>query len=83
MPTECCVPGCVGKGGHQFPTDASMRAKWIVAIRRDIGRYFHITENVTVVCHQHFTPDDYNKVTAFGKIIAARTLVSETIFSVL
>ena len=32
--------------------------KWIVAIRRDIGKHFQVTKH-TRVCSRHFKPSDY------------------------
>ena len=32
--------------------------KWIVAIRRDVGKYFLVTTH-TRVCSRHFKPSDY------------------------
>ena len=66
MPTECCVPGCTGRGGHLIPKNAILRKRWIVAIKRDVGKNFRITSN-TVLCHQHFVSSDYNEKTTFGK----------------
>ena len=32
--TQCCVPGCLNRGGHTIPRDISQRKKWLYAIRR-------------------------------------------------
>ena len=77
MPTHCCVPGCYEKGGHSFPKNETLRKQWIIAIKRDVGRYFQITRT-TVVCHKHFTPADYNNVTFYGELI--NLLISEISF---
>jgi hypothetical protein len=67
MPQNCCVPGCTKKvyeeGGvkisfHKFPEDEELFRKWIVAIRRDIGKEFKVTEH-TRVCSRHFKSRDY------------------------
>ena len=47
MPQNCCVPGCKKKvyeedgakiSFHKFPEDRELFRKWIVAIRRDVGK---------------------------------------------
>ena len=50
---HCCVPLCtqrgpVGPKGEQigffkFPHEEEMKKRWIHAIRRDVGRFFHIS----------------------------------------
>lgn len=67
MPT-CCVPGC--KSGyprekdkelhkeisfHKFPSDSTMRVKWIRAIRREN----YEPSSSSSVCSLHFYPSDY------------------------
>ena len=53
MPQNCCVPG--GKinvyeedgvkiSFHKFPEDRELFRKWIVAIRRDVGKEFRVTD---------------------------------------
>ena len=49
---------------HEFPRDESLRRKWIVAIRRDVGAHFQIREGVTKVCGLHFTKEDYQAPSA-------------------
>lgn len=51
----CCVPQCTGRGGYLFPVDKSLRAKWIVAVRRE---GLLITNN-TSVCPAHFKDEDF------------------------
>ena len=51
----CCVPECKGRIGHHFPQDPELRAKWLVAVRRKVLAF---TPH-TIVCHDHFTPQDY------------------------
>ncbi|KAK3883415.1 hypothetical protein Pcinc_012249 [Petrolisthes cinctipes] len=64
MPSSCCVPQCVNRhGGHKFPKEAGQRKRWIVAIRRD---KWSPTEG-SVVCHKHFTEEDYVTTTAIGE----------------
>ena len=67
MPQNCCVPECKRKvyvengvkiSFHTFPEEKQLFMKWIVAIRRDIGKHFHVTEH-TRVCSRHFKPSDY------------------------
>ena len=47
MPQNCCVPGCKKKvckedgvkiSFHKFPEDRELFRKWIVTIRRDVGK---------------------------------------------
>ena len=43
---------------HTFPDDEGVFRQWIVAIRRDIGVNFQVTQN-SRVCSRHFKPSDY------------------------
>ncbi|XP_064461595.1 THAP domain-containing protein 11-like [Ornithodoros turicata] len=68
MPVNCCVPLCtqhgrVDKAGckvsyHRFPKDADLRKKWIVAIKRDEGPFFAVSD-ATKVCFHHFLETDF------------------------
>ena len=67
MPQNCCVPECKKevyvKNGvkisfHTFPEEKKLFMKWIVAIRRDIGKHFQVTKH-TRVCSRHFKPSHY------------------------
>ena len=67
MPQNCYVPECKKKvyvengvkiSFHTFPEEKKLFMKWIVAIRRDIGKHFHVTKH-TGVCSRHFKPSDY------------------------
>src|SRR5437870_10327343 len=63
MPSHCCVPGCRGNysqtkesseqrvSAFKFPTDVSLRNKWIQAIPRANLK----VSNSTVVCERHFS----------------------------
>ena len=57
MPQNCCVPGCKKKvyeedgvkiSFHKFPEDRELFRKWIVAIRRDAGKEFRVTDHTRV-----------------------------------
>ncbi|XP_076835700.1 uncharacterized protein LOC143481554 [Brachyhypopomus gauderio] len=61
----CCVPGCKSYqrrecdknlSFHRFPCNPDTRRQWLVEIKRDVGRYFQITDN-TRVCAKHFSKD--------------------------
>lgn len=70
MPQYCCVPECKSlSGGHKFPSDKSLRQKWIVAVRRvdpaHPGKLWRPSKH-SVVCHQHFLSTDYVE-TLLGK----------------
>ena len=43
---------------HTFPEERKLFMKWIVAIRRDIGKHFQVTTH-TGVCSRHFKPSNY------------------------
>ena len=43
---------------HTFPEERKLFMKWIVAIRRDIGKHFQVTTH-TRFCSRHFKPSDY------------------------
>ena len=67
MPQNCCVPECKWKvyvenvikiSFHTFPEERELFMKWIVAIRRDIGKHFQVTTHRRV-CSRHFKPSDY------------------------
>ncbi len=86
MPQSCCVPGCTKKvyeedgfkiSYHKFPEEKELFRKWIVAIRRDIGKEFRVTEH-TRVCSRHFKSRDYVTSLAGRK----RTLITTAVPSV-
>ena len=95
MPSNdhCCVPLCTNRrkkdnslSFHAFPRNADRRMEWIVAIRRDVGPAFRITQN-TVVCSAHFLPKDFwpNEglpVSGDGRRISCRRLKSNAVPSV-
>ena len=67
MPQNCCVPESKKKvyvengvkiSFHTFPEEKKLFMKWIVAIRRDIGKRFQVT-TLTRVCSSHFKPSHY------------------------
>jgi len=43
---------------HKFPEDRELFRKWIVAIQRDVGKEFRVTDH-TRVCSRHFKLSDY------------------------
>ena len=58
MPQNCCVPGCTKKvyeedgikiSYHKFPENRDLFMKWIVAIRRDEGKDFKVTEHTSLL----------------------------------
>ena len=51
---------------HTFPEEKKLFMKWIVAIRRDIGKHFQVTKH-TRVCSRHFKPSHYLPSLAGGK----------------
>ena len=66
----CAVPGCATSYGkncnesfHDFPDNPTLRGQWVQAIRREVGKSFHITENVTKVCGAHFVESDFKPAT--------------------
>ena len=88
MPQRCCVPGCKKKvyegngvkiSFHKFPEDKSLFRKWIVAIRRDIGKEFRVTDH-TRVCSRHFRSSDYLTSLAGRKRALKPTAVPSVFF---
>ena len=73
----CCVPLCNQKGTtgpngekvgfFSIPTDTSLRAQWLHAIRRDTGKYFTITDS-TKVCSLHFKNEHRKKSLGIGRL---------------
>jgi hypothetical protein len=63
MVKYCCVPLCGGFGGHKFPTDKEIHLKWRVAIKRmdERTKKLWTPGKEDIVCHSHFTEDDYKK----------------------
>ena len=71
----CCVPLCNQKGTtgpngekvgfFSIPTDTSLRAQWLHAIRRDTGKHFTITDS-TKVCSLHFKNEHLKKSLGIG-----------------
>ncbi|CAN7998186.1 unnamed protein product [Ixodes hexagonus] len=68
MPTHCCVPQCTQRGPKDekqskvsyfgFPRSKDLHKRWIVAIKRDEGKHFKVTQS-TKVCSRHFKEEDY------------------------
>lgn len=73
----CCVPLCNQKGTtgpngekvgfFSIPTDTSLRAQWLHAIRRDTGKHFTITDS-TKVCSLHFKNQHLKKSLGIGRL---------------
>ncbi|XP_063437815.1 uncharacterized protein LOC134718896 [Mytilus trossulus] len=62
MPTRCCVPGCSVSGGHKFPSNPELCLKWRVALKRsDPTKGLWKPGKHDIVCHQHFTVNDYKE----------------------
>jgi len=65
MPGYCCVPMCKSAiGGHHFPSDQTLRQRWIVAIDRVDSSSQHklwTPSRHSVVCHKHFKESDYRE----------------------
>ena len=59
----------------KFPSDKISRDKWILAIRRDVGRYFSITKN-TRVCSRHFKESDFERSLTRKRILKATAVPS-------
>ena len=66
-PQNCCIPKCTKKvyeengmkiSFHKFPEDKVLFRKWIVAIRRDVGKDFKVNDH-TRICSWHFKAVDY------------------------
>ena len=58
MPQNCCVPECEKKvyvengvkiSFHTFAEEKKLFMKWIVAIRRDIGKHFQVTKHTSLL----------------------------------
>ena len=73
----CCMPLCNQKGTtgpngekvgfFSIPTDTSLRAQWLHAIRRDTGKHFTITDS-TKVCSLHFKNEHLKKSLGIGRL---------------
>ena len=73
----CCVPLCNQKGTtgpngekvgfFSIPTNTSLRAQWLHAIRRDTGKHFTITDS-TKVCSLHFKNEHLKKSLGIGRL---------------
>ena len=62
----------------KFPEDQGMNKKWIHAIRRDVGKFFRITE-ASKVCSLHFKPTDISK--GLGGRLSVNTSAVPSIFA--
>ncbi|XP_069117620.1 uncharacterized protein [Argopecten irradians] len=85
MPSTCCsVPGCHGRGGHEFPKDLERRKLWMQAIRREdeCTRKIWTPTKTSVVCKAHFSPDDYTQQTIHGKTPSVSRLKSAAVPSI-
>ena len=88
VPIHCCVPLCtkrgrVGPKGEQigffkFPDEKEMKKRWIHAIRRDVGRLFHIS-GALKVCSLHFKLSDISK--GLGGLMSLKTRAVPSIFA--
>ncbi len=59
MPSTCCVPGCVNRGGFSFPEEKGRRERWIANICRDKpGGKKWCPNDGDRVCQDHFDPED-------------------------
>ena len=67
MPGHCCVPQCLGKGGHRFPKCENKRRKWVQAVKR--GEPNRKPQPWTTVCAAHFTAEDYLIETVESKFL--------------
>lgn len=73
MPSHCCVPQCTARDVHgedgeklsffTFPSDKTLKKKWIHAIRREEGPNFKVRKT-TVVCGRHFRESDIKRTLA-------------------
>jgi len=88
MPLHCCVPQCTKKGYRTatgdkisyfgFPKCDDLKSKWILAIRRDPGIDFRITDQLTKVCPRHFKQKDFKKSFNGRKILLKDGVVPST-----
>uniref|UniRef100_A0A0K2UX11 Putative LOC100636811 [Amphimedon queenslandica] n=1 Tax=Lepeophtheirus salmonis TaxID=72036 RepID=A0A0K2UX11_LEPSM len=63
MPSNCVVPGCSRGGSFRFPSDESTCLKWRLALRReDANGSLWKPSTHSVVCDQHFKPEDFRVV---------------------
>ncbi|XP_067130144.1 gastrula zinc finger protein XlCGF57.1-like [Centruroides vittatus] len=73
--TWCCVPHCSNSGGHKFPKNPALRKKWIHAVKRANWK----PTSSSLVCKNHFTPDQYKEINIFGNIPAKRQLKADAV----
>ena len=64
---------------HKFPEDRELFRKWIVAIRRDVGKEFRVTDH-TRVCSRRFKSSDYLTSLTGRKKSLKPTAVPSTFF---
>ncbi|XP_005172048.2 uncharacterized protein [Danio rerio] len=62
---SCSVPFCSNSkkkqpylSFHSFPSDESIKRRWLCAIRRDEGVEFTVRKGSSFVCAMHFTEDE-------------------------
>lgn len=68
----CNQKGTTGPNGEKIgffsiPTDTSLRAQWLHAIRRDTGKHLTITDS-TKVCSLHFKNEHLKKSLVIGRL---------------
>ncbi|XP_067120778.1 uncharacterized protein [Centruroides vittatus] len=71
----CCVPHCSNSGGHKFPKNPALRKKWIHAVKRANWK----PTSSSLVCKNHFTPDQYKEINIFENIPAKRQLKADAV----
>ena len=66
MPNYCSVPQCKGTGGFKLPLKSpNLLRAWTIAISRKIWR----PSKNSVVCAEHFKPEDFISVGYYGKLL--------------
>ncbi|XP_062324513.1 THAP domain-containing protein 6-like [Osmerus eperlanus] len=82
---HCSVPLCKSNkqrqpylSFHGFPTELSLRKKWIKAVRRDEGPNFKIKQGSTFVCSRHFSESDYTNATGSASRLALADVANFT-----
>ena len=63
---HCCVPRfsngrrmSPSLSYHSFPLSSELRKRWLVALRRDEGANFRVSES-TILCSDHFPSKDFH-----------------------
>ncbi|XP_076869392.1 THAP domain-containing protein 6-like [Brachyhypopomus gauderio] len=87
MPRSCSAYNCtnrfstetrsIGITFHRFPKDRDLRKRWETAVRREQGRKGFSASLSSMLCSEHFRPEDFDRT---GQAVRIRTGAVPSVF---